>query len=170
MPVFPLAPPPVVPPAPPSGVPVQDRFSTTLQAFLGFGLTRPMRRDRKSDFASAGGLALVQACVGQILATGCSTDTAQGELPWRTEFGSRLYQLRHQNNNDVLAALAHTYAVEALQRWEPRVRVKGATISREKTPGGGENVLAISITYDVIQANTDGNQVVARDVTQQVVL
>ena len=170
MPVFPLAPPPVAPPAPISGVPAQDRFEVTQKPFLGFGLTRPFRRDRKTDFASAGGLAGIQACVGQILATPCSTDQAQGEIPWRPEFGSRLHQLRHQNNNDVLAGLAHAYAIEALQRWEPRVRLKATSVSKESTPGGGENVLAIGVVYDVIDVNVDGNQVVVRDVTQQVSL
>ena len=42
---------------------------TMANEFLGFGLLRPFRRDRKADFAAAGGEALLRSAVGQILGT-----------------------------------------------------------------------------------------------------
>jgi uncharacterized protein len=97
-----------------------------MQEFLGFGLLRPFRRDQKADFAAAGGGALIRSAVGQILGTVGSSDFTQGELPWRTEFGSLLHLLRHQKNDRVLQELARVYVVDALKRWEPRV-VMGAS-------------------------------------------
>ena len=94
-----------------------------MQEFLGFGLLRPFRRDQKTDFAAGGGEAVVRSAVGQILGTIGSSDFTQGELPWRTEFGSLLHLLRHQKNDRILEELARVYVVDALKRWEPRVVV-----------------------------------------------
>jgi phage baseplate assembly protein W len=91
-------------------------------SFLGQGILRPFRRDQKADFASAAGLALVKACVGQVLGTKADSARCSGELPWRTDFGSRLHLLRHSNNSDALADLALVMIREALAKWEPRVK------------------------------------------------
>src|SRR5579884_3102843 len=128
-----------------------------MQEFLGFGLLRPFRRDQKADFAAAGGDAVIRSAVGQILATVGSSDFTQGELPWRTEFGSLLHLLRHQKNDRVLQELARVYVVDALKRWEPRVVVTSVQASREQQDG--ENVLAIRLRYNVISTNTPGNNV-----------
>lgn len=133
-------------------------------AFLGFGLLRPFRRDQKADFAAAGGEALIRSAVGQILGTVGSSDFTQGELPWRTEFGSLLHLLRHQRNDRVLEELARVYVVDALKRWEPRVRVTSVQVTREQLDG--ENVLAIRLRYNMISTNTPGNNVFVGGVGQ----
>ena len=138
------------------------------QAILGFGAIRPFRRDQKSDFATAGGEALIRSAVGQVLGTMCSSDFTQGELPFRSEFGSLLYLLRHQRNDNVLQELARVYVVDALKRWEPRVVVTGVQVTREQQDG--ENVLAIRIRYDVIAINVPGNNVILAGVEQSVVV
>jgi uncharacterized protein len=61
-----------------------------------------------------------------------SSDFTQGELPWRTEFGSLLHLLCHQKNDRVLQELARVYVVDALKRWEPRVVVTSVQIAREQ--------------------------------------
>lgn len=138
------------------------------QEFLGAGILRPFRRDQKSDFAAAGGEALIRSAVGQVLGTMCSSDFTQGELPFRSEFGSLLYLLRHQRNDNVLQELARVYVVDALKRWEPRVVVTGVQVTREQQDG--ENVLAIRIRYDVIAINVPGNNVILAGVEQSVVV
>jgi len=125
---------------------------------LGFGLVRPFRRDLKSDFASAGGEALVKSAVGQILGTMASSDFTEGELPWRTEFGSLLHLLRHQPNSDLLGELARVYVVDALGRWEPRIHVTAVSATREAA-----NVLAVRVRYRLAIANKAGNQVVGAE-------
>jgi len=137
-----------------------------MKEFLGFGLTRPFRRDLRSDFAAAGGEQLVRCAVGQILGTVGSSDFTQGELPWRTDFGSLLHVLRHQRNDTVLQELARVYIVDALKRWEPRVIVTGVQITREQHDG--ENVLSLRLRYNVISANTPGNNVILSGVEQTV--
>jgi len=118
------------------------------QGFLGFGLLRPFRRDLKADFAADGGERLVRSAVGQILGTMASSDFTQGELPWRTEFGSLLHLLRHRRNDAVLQELARVYVVDALKRWEPRVVVSSVQMTRELQEG--QNVLAIRLRYSLV--------------------
>jgi phage baseplate assembly protein W len=134
--------------------------------FLGFGLLRPFRRDRKADFAAAGGEALVRSAVGQILGTMASSDFTQGELPWRTEFGSLLHLLRHQKNDAVLQELARVHVADALKRWEPRVQLTSVQVTRERDRG--ENVLAIRLRYNIISANVPGNNVILQGIEQLV--
>lgn len=139
---------------------------TMENAFLGFGPIRPFRRDRKSDFAAAGGEALVRSAVGQILGTMAASDFTQGELPWRTEFGSLVHLLRHQKNDAVLQELARVHVVDALKRWEPRVQVTSVQVTRERDRG--ENVLAIRLRYNIISTNTPGNNVILEGMEQVV--
>ena len=121
-------------------------------ALVGFGLIRPFQRDRKADFAAAGGEALIRSAVGQILGTHGSSEATTGEIPWRPELGSRLDLLRHQKNDAVLQELGRAYVVDALKRWEPRVRVTSVKVNRERLDG--ENVLAIRLRYDVVSGTS----------------
>jgi phage baseplate assembly protein W len=56
------------------------------------------------------------------------------------------------------------HVVEALKRWEPRVVVTDVRVTREHHDG--ENVLAIRLRYDVIAANTPGNNVLLAGIEQ----
>lgn len=152
-----------VAPAAPPGTTSGSNF----RAFLGYGLLRPFRRDRKTDFAAAGGEALVRSCVGQILGTLCSDPTGlhQGELPWRPEFGSLLYFLRFKKG-PMLQELGRVYVAQALARWEPRVQLSASQISFDDST----RILTISVRYNVIDKNVPGNAVILRDVEQTVSL
>jgi hypothetical protein len=133
---------------------------------LGRGLVHPFQRDRRSDFAAAEGETLVRSAVGQVLATAASSDFTEGELPFRTEFGSLLHLLRHHRNDATLQELARVYVVDALKRWEPRVQVTRVQVARERDRG--ENVLAIRLRYNVIDRNVPGNDVIVAGVEQVV--
>lgn len=133
-------------------------------SFLGYGLVRPFVRDQKGDFAAAEAEILVRACVGQLLGTRCSNAKHQGELPWRTDFGSLIFTLRHAPNDPVTGALAKTYIADALRKWEPRVVLRSVTFATEKSNAavtGGPDVLVCTLIYDivsngsVIQANVN---------------
>ena len=125
-------------------------------AFLGSGLLRPFARDKKNDFANDSGLALVKACIGQILGTRGSDDSGQhqGELEWRPAFGSKLYLLQHRKGPH-LEELAAYYVAEALQRWEPRVTNVRATATFDPL----QRALNVELVYDVIAANVSTNNV-----------
>lgn len=129
--------------------------------FLGNGLLRPFVRDEKKDFANASGAALVKSAVGQILGTRCTSPTNIGELPWRPEFGSLLPTLRHANNDDRIRQIAQTFVVDALRRWEPRIRVTGFSINqRSSQPLGPVDTLEIRVEYSIIDRNVPGNNVI----------
>ncbi len=127
-----------------------------------FGLLRPFRRDRKTDFASGGGEAAIRSAVGQILGTMAASEFTQGETPWRTEFGSLLHLLRHQKNDALLQELARVHVVDALKRWEPRVQVTSVRFSRARREGA--DVLAVRVSYQVVSnhsvTETGGRQLV----------
>ncbi len=118
---------------------------------IGYGLLRPFQRGAR-DFVTGGGADAVKSAVGQILGTLGASATTQGEIPWRTELGSLLHLLRHQNNDAALQELARVYVTDALQRWEPRVRVTGVKVTRELQEG--KDVLAIRVGYNIVLTKT----------------
>ncbi len=121
----------------------------TAPDMIGFGLLRPFQRGAR-DFVAGGGADAVKSAVGQILGTLGGSEYTQGEIPWRPELGSLLHLLRHQKNDAALQELARVYVTDALQRWEPRVRVTGVKVTRERQDG--KDVLAIRIVFDFVQS------------------
>lgn len=120
-------------------------------AFLGFGILRPFRRDEKNDFANSGGLRLLDARLGQLLGTKADSVAGAGELPWRTEFGSRLHILRHRNNSDGLSDLAAAIATEAIEKWEKNVVVTDVATERVSVKGSPpDRTLLVRVTYKVV--------------------
>ncbi len=135
-----------------TGLPARPYASVlTARDPLGFGLITPFRRDGKGDFAAAGGTLLLADAIAQILGTRASNDagTVQGELPWRPEFGSLVDLLRYKPIDDeVTRQLARVYTLEALRRWEPRVRLLSAQVTSVASKTGGSiDTLKIRIGY-----------------------
>ena len=95
------------------------------------GLLTPMRRDKKNDFASGSGDALLKSQVVQVLMVEGDTPKSSGELPWRTGFGSAIHLARHHRNDAVIAELVRVYARDALKRWLPDVTVTGIDVRQE---------------------------------------
>ncbi|MFI5299199.1 MAG: hypothetical protein ACHREM_13970 [Polyangiales bacterium] len=91
----------------------------------------PLRRDRKRDFASDDGDALLRSKVTQVLATEGATARSSGELPWRTSFGAKLYSLRHQRNDLALGELARVFVRDAFRTWLPEVQLVTVTVDRD---------------------------------------
>ncbi len=133
----------------------------TAPDLIGYGLLRPFQRGAR-DFVAGGGADAVKSAVGQILGTLGGSATTQGEIPWRTELGSLLQLLRHRRNDTALQELARVYVTDALQRWEPRVRVTGVKVTRERQEG--RDVLAIRVRYST--RATNGQPVGLADVEQ----
>jgi hypothetical protein len=135
---------------------------------LGAGILRPFRRDEKRDFANSGGVDNVKACVGQILGmvgANPNNPVRQGELYWAPERGSLIHLLNHQKNTIVLQELGRVYVVDALRRWEPRVRIRSVRITLESGDEGVENILLVRLFYDVVAVG-QGNQVLFPNVEQ----
>jgi phage baseplate assembly protein W len=123
-------------------------------SFVGRGIRRPFMRDQKNDLATAEGIDLIKANIGQVLGTKGPTTRAVGELPWRTEFGSRLHLLRHSNNTDASNAFASVAVQDAVQTWEPRARITSTKIEKSPSP----RQVLVRATFDVVEL---GGRVVA---------
>lgn len=136
---------------------------------LGFGVITPFRRGA-NDFTNSGGVAFLQSMISQVLGVACDSDYTQGELPWRTEFGSLVHFIRHKNNDAVAGELARVYVADALGRWVPQIRIKDVTIERKNGPEGAKNILLVALLYDIIGINRPGNEVLIPDVSQTVEL
>jgi phage baseplate assembly protein W len=91
----------------------------------------PFRRDKKRDFAVGSGEALLASKVRQALLTEGATARSSGELPWRTNFGSGIALLRHQNNDAVLKELARVHVRDALKRWVPGAELVKLTVEQD---------------------------------------
>ncbi len=103
------------------------------------GVLSPFRRDKKRDFASGSGAAILRTKVTQVLMTDGTTPQSSGELPWRTEFGAGLSLLRHQRNDATLQELARVYIRDALRRWLPGVELISLEVNSR------ENVLDLRV-------------------------
>jgi phage baseplate assembly protein W len=146
---WPLTPDPALPavtPATSASSAAAASVARGLPAFLGRGILRPFTRDQKSDFAVGDGLALLNACIGQVLGTKGRSVHGTGELPWRGDFGSRLHLLRHRNNSAALHAFASVAVQEAIDAWEPRVRVTDVAVLDTANP----RVLVVRVLYDLV--------------------
>ncbi len=134
-----------------------------LDAFLGFGLLGPFRRDRKGDWANGGGIAVVKSAIRQILGVRGANNRTQGELPWRTEFGSSLPLLRHRNNDNILEDFARVFVIEALERWEPRVTVTDILTERRDSTFGPNTILLVTVKFRLIEENVTENFVLLEE-------
>lgn len=139
--------------------------------FLGCTVIRPFQRDGKGDFNNACNEDSVRAAVGQILATVGSSEYSYGELPWRPEFGSLLYLLRHLNNDLDIVELARVYVIEALRKWEARINVKAVRVLQtSSSDSSGLNVLEISVRYDIVDQRRGSTLIPNVDQTERVAL
>lgn len=129
-------------------------IARTSNQFLGSGLITPFRRASK-DFASGSEIELIRANVRQTLGTMAAFGEYAGELPWRPNFGSKLWVLRHRSNDPTLRAQARIFVDEALQ-WEPRVRVTEVVVENVNLENANE--VRIKVRYNLVTTNTTENQ------------
>lgn len=139
-----IMPDPVTPDLASTSQSTADTGRSVERGVSGRGLLLPFRRDKKSDFANGQGSDLVHSAVRLTLGTICGSDSSQGELPWRTEFGSLLQQLRMRRNSPALAELARYRIVGPLQRWVPSVRVRSVLVTQE------DDRTTISVRWDIV--------------------
>lgn len=155
----------LAPPAPGAASGSTAFSSTPIDSLMGFGLLRPFQRDQRNDFASDGGAALVRSSVGQILGTRAQNGASQGELPWRQDFGSKLYllKLRKGVRQD---ELGRAYAQEALRKWEPRAAVTAVVTDFDRAT----RALSIHVKFDLIDRNKPGNNVLLNGLSTSVAI
>lgn len=117
---------------------------------FGRGLTFPLQRDGRGDFANASGREKFRNNLALILGTRGGTERLPGEVPWRPEFGGQLFLLKHEPANERTRALARFYVVDAFGRFEPRARVLDARIETIEDDAG--TTLEITVVYETIES------------------
>lgn len=91
-------------------------------------------------FAPKGTREVIWASIVNILLTPIGTRVR------KPDFGSRLYDLLFEPNDELLAALARVYIVEALRKWEPRIEVTEAEVYRDSVD---DHKLTCRISYTI---------------------
>jgi len=131
---------------------------------FGHGILFPFVRDEKGDFANAGELDCLSSDISMLLGViGPSVD-GPGELPFATELGSRIVELKHrQIHSDLTNALASQYTGETIRRWDNRVRV-GKTTTQILDQGGQENMLLVKTVVKPVGYNSNENTIVSAEV------
>ena len=125
--------------------------------FLGSGIAFPFRfGETTGAVVGSEGLppeyARIRESIRQILST------RPGERFFRPEFGSRLGELVFEQNDVVLKALLKRYVVDAIGRWEKRVRVTRVEFGQDPLETD-RNRFSVKITYQVIGSQVEGNLV-----------
>lgn len=78
--------------------------------------------------------------------------TPIGTRPWRPEFGSYIPSLVFEPNDDVLAAQVRAYTVEAIERWENRVRIINVNVDIR------DNTMQIELAYIILASGEQVQQ------------
>ncbi|NMF59698.1 GPW/gp25 family protein [Pseudanabaena yagii] len=94
-------------------------MSKSDQDYIGRGISFPLRVSVQGGLKIDGGDRNLEESIATIL------NTKLGERVYRPNFGSRLADLTFAPMNPQTILLARVYVEEALNRWEPRIKVTG---------------------------------------------
>ena len=127
--------------------------------------------EARSEPPCIGKCTRVQACTSSSKSTATSQEhehihesiiqilgTRPGERFMNPEFGSRLRDLVFEQNDTVLKGLVRHHVIDAIRRWEKRVRVTDVSFDNSPVNTDG-NVLLVRIAYRVIESQVEGNLV-----------
>jgi len=137
----------------------------TVREEFGRGLLWPLQRDGKGDFQNASGLTILGADIRMLFTIRGPSRSIPGELPWRTDLGSRLGALKHRKLADpVIEALSAEATMGVMQKWERRARQ--GTLSMTKPDGPTGTTRRLELTYHPVGRRTGPAPVVALPVKE----
>lgn len=114
-------------------------MSTSDRDYIGRGLSFPLRVNVQGELKTDSGDRNLEESIATIL------NTKLGERVYRPNFGSRLSELTFAPMNPQTILLARVYVEEALNRWEPRIKVKGVYAEPDPLKG----CLDLKIIYEI---------------------
>jgi uncharacterized protein len=117
--------------------------------YLGRGISFPLRINIQGELKTDSGDRNLEESIATIL------NTKLGERVYRPNFGCRLSDLTFAPMNPQTILLARIYVEEALNRWEPRIKVTG--VYAEPDPIKGR--LDLKIEYKIKENNDRRNMV-----------
>lgn len=119
-------------------------------AFRGRGWAFPVAVDKDGRIKQVGDIEAINRSIILILRT------AKGERLMRPDFGSDLHGFLFKPLNEANRGRMATTVKQALNAWEPRIRVRDVTVT--VSPGDPSTAL-IDIEYEVRSSNTKANLV-----------
>jgi phage baseplate assembly protein W len=117
--------------------------------YLGRGISFPLRINIQGELKTDSGDRNLEESIATIL------NTKLGERVYRPNFGCRLSDLTFAPMNPQTILLARIYVEEALNKWEPRIKVTG--VYAEPDPIRGR--LDLKIQYQIKENNDRRNMV-----------
>jgi uncharacterized protein len=121
-----------------------------VSSFLGKGWKYPV------EIARSGGVAYSELEEAVRQSIFIILGTAPGERVMRPTFGCEIHELLYAPNNQATASLAAHYCLDALQKWEPRIK----DVSVDGEPSREEPTrLDVTIRYRVRATNVTRNLV-----------
>lgn len=107
--------------------------------YIGIGLDQPLNISGTSQTIS--GVELITKSIKRILST------PVGSTFFRPEFGSRIHELKFEQNDSVLQSLMTTFIDDAISSWETRVKLESVVyeVSTE--------LLNCGITFRILNSN-----------------
>lgn len=82
-------------------------------------------------------------------------NTSPGERVMRPNFGCRIHELLFWPANHHTAAIAERYITEAIERWEPRIRLQNVTVN-PVSYDGAEVYGALEVLIEYTTRDTHG--------------
>ncbi len=130
----------------------QEMVARNRLAVVGQGIDFPLRFDASKRVGSvpvSNAGERIKDSIHLILAT------RPGERPHNPEFGSRLFSLVFEPNDEILQRLLVFYTAEALKRWEKRIEILAVTIitNLDNDP----NKLGVNIEYTIRNSHIRGS-------------
>lgn len=124
-------------------------MSSLNREYLGRGISFPLKINVQGELKTDSGDRNLEESIATIL------NTKLGERVYRPNFGCRLSDLTFAPMNPQTILLARIYVEEALNRWEPRIKVTG--VYAEPDPIKGR--LDLKIQYQIKENNDRRNMV-----------
>jgi len=116
--------------------------------FIGGGITFPIEVNSKGSVDVRGNNVLLQSSIKNILYWPTS------QRFFNEQFGSRIFDVLEEPNDNIGKALVRTFIFEALNRWEKRILVKDTKILNSD-----HQVINIEITYEIRSTRTEETMV-----------
>lgn len=113
-------------------------MTNQLNNFLGQGIILPLQLVNGAP-PLVSGFDLLRASIITILTW------EYGERFFLNEFGSRLFDLLEEPNDDVLQGTIRVFVIDAIAKWDHRIEVIATTLIRTKSYS-----LDLSITYRIL--------------------
>ena len=92
------------------------------------------------------GVDLIQASIKTILVWPLFTRFCEGD------FGSRIYEVLEEPNDDVLINLMRRFVIDAIDKWEKRIELKNMNITRTSP-----EKVSVELIYNIRESNIEGS-------------